>query len=126
MKRMWIGVILLAAVLAASLWSGGRMERVHMQTARHLTQAEEAAARGQWTDVRSFTAWAESIWRKEQLFTAAFAEHEHMDNIEGLFAQLRTYAGAEDALSFRVICACLVSQLEALSESHSFSPGNIL
>lgn len=126
MKRMWIGILLLAAALAVGIWSAGKMEGTHLEISRQLRQAEELAAEGDWDGALSFAARAEGRWRAERPATAALIAHEHMDDVEKEFAQLRIYAGAGDRLSFCVTCAELASRLEALGESHSFTLGNLL
>lgn len=126
MKRMWIGIALMALVLAAGLWVAEVMEQVHYPLAEDLDRAAQLALEEQWDTANVLAVRTEQTWQKKRPVTAAFAEHEPLENIDALFAQLEVYAVTRDAPSFSAACVYLARQLEALGECHSFTIFNLL
>ena len=125
MKRIWFGAALLILLLALGLGSGALMEQTHQAQAEDLNRAAELAAEGNWTGAKNFTGAARREWDKNRMLIAALSDHEPMDQIEGLFAQLEVFADIRDAASFESTCRYLASQLEALGKSHSFNLQNL-
>ena len=126
MKRMWIGVGLLAAVLIIGIWASNRMEEVHQEIAKDLDRAAQCALKEDWDKALALSARAEKTWEKNRVLTAIFSDHAPIENAESLFAQLKISAQAESVESFATACAALASQLEALGESHRFTLWNLL
>lgn len=126
MKRMWIGVGLLAAVLISGIWASGQMEKIHQEMAKDLNRAAQCAMDEDWDMAGALFARAEKNWEKKRTLTAAFSDHGPIENVDSLFAQLEISAWAENEESFATACACLASQLEALGESHRFTLWNLL
>lgn len=126
MKRMWIGVGLLAAVLLIGIWASNQMGQIHGEIARDLNRAAQSALDEDWDMAGALFARAEKTWEKKHILTAIFSDHAPIENAEALFAQLKISAQAENAESFATACACLASQLEAIGESQSFNLRNLL
>ena len=126
MKRMWIGVGLLAVVLICGIWASNQMEEVHREIAEDLNRAAQSALKEDWDMAGALFARAEKTWEKKHIFASIFSDHAPIENVESLFAQAEISAQAESAESFATACACLASQLEAIGESHSFNLRNLL
>ena len=126
MKRMWIGVGLLAAVLIVGIWASNQMEEIHQEIARDLERAAQSALEEDWDMAGALFARAEKTWEKKQILTSSFSDHAPIENAEALFAQLKISAQTENTESFATACACLASQLKAMGESHSFNLRNLL
>ena len=126
MKRMWIGVGLLAAVLIVGIWTMGQLEQIHQNAAKDLENAAENALEGDWNMALALAARAEKNWGKKRTLTAALSDHAPMENAESLFAQLKISAKLRNEESFATLCSCLASQLKALGESQSFNLRNLL
>lgn len=124
MKRIWFGAALLAALLILGFGSSSLMERTHLAQAEDLTRAAELALEGNWSGAENFTGAARREWDKKRPLIAALSDHGPMDQIEGLFSQLETFAQAEDAVSYSSTCVYLARQLEALGKSHSLTLPN--
>ena len=125
MKRIWFGAALLIALLALGFGSGELMDQTHLVQAEDLNRAAELAMEGNWAGAKNFTGAARREWDKNKMLVAALSDHEPMDQIEGLFAQLEVFAATQDAASFCSTCRYLASQLEALGKSHSFNLQNL-
>lgn len=126
MKRLWIGVSLLAAILVLSLLVAGFMERPHMAAARDLRQAADLAAEENWTGAGELFHRAQTIWESRQKLTASLADHEPMDEVQGLFLRLAYYHRQEEATEFGAACLELAALLEAIANVHRFSLTNFL
>lgn len=124
MKRMWIGVGLLAAVLVSGILATNFME-FHSAGAADLKRAAKLALEEQWDTAEAFAGRAEDNWQKKRPVTACFAEHEPMEAIDGMFDQLEIYAKARDEIAYSGTCAYLAAQLEAMGEIHRFTLWNL-
>ena len=125
MKRLWIGVGLLTVMLATGLLVPEIMDACHEQVAEDLEQAAELAMTGRWEKAQYLSDRAEEKWEEKRPVTASFAEHEPMDEIDGLFAQLDVYAAARDAVSYSGTCVYLSSRLESIGDYHDFTIWNL-
>lgn len=125
MKRMWIGVGLLVLVLVSGILATNFMEG-HTPGAADLNRAAKLALEEQWDTAEAFAGRAERDWQKKRPVTACFTEHEPMEAIDGMFAQLEVYAKARDAVAYSGTCAYLAAQLEAMGEIHKFTLWNLL
>lgn len=124
MKRIWFGAVLMAALLMLGFGSSTLMERTHMAQVKDLDRAAELALEGNWGGAENFAAAARREWDKKRPLIAGLCDHEPMDQIEGLFAQLEVFALEQDTVSFSSCCAYLARQLEALGKSHSLNLQN--
>ena len=126
MKRGWIGLALLVALLASGLLTAKKMEQFHTDGVKKLTRAGVYALEENWAPARELAFQAMKQWQEHREFTAAFADHEPMEDVDCLFAQLPAYAREEDTAHFAAICAELSKRLEAVSNAHSFLWWNVL
>lgn len=125
MRRGWIGGGLLAILLALSLLVTWCMDRFHEPVAANLEQAADFALAGDWENADALARRARADWEKHWDFSAAFADHEPMENIDGLFAQTEVYEKARDTVAFAATCAELARQVEAMGEAHGITWKNI-
>ena len=126
MKRIRFGTALLSVLLILGILSNVMMRKIPPAQAKRLHHAAALASAGDWAAARDLSEVARSAWEQKQIFYCAMCDHEDIDRIDGLFAQMEVYAATRSAVSFSSICAQLASHLEALSHSHSLSPENFL
>ena len=126
MKRIWIGIILLALLLGAGLWISNFMHQAHTPIAQDIRRAGTMALEERWSTAQAFSKRGQARWEKKRPVTAAIADHEPMEEIDALFAQLDTYAKTEDEVAYSALCAHLASLLEAVSQSHSLTWWNLM
>ena len=126
MKRVWIGVAVLAVLLVAGTVIAWGMNAIHQPIARQLQQAGAAAMAEDWDTALREAAAARDAWNCGWRMTAAFADHTPMDEIDGLFAELEIYAQAREKEHFAATCAHLAQLAEAMAESHSPTWWNFL
>ena len=126
MKRIWIGVILLSVLLVTGFWLSGFMKEAHLPVAQDLRRAGELALEEQWERAEAYASRGQALWKKKWPVTAAIADHEPMDEIDALFAQLEVYAEARDQVAYTGLCAHLASLLDAISQSHRLKWWNLM
>ena len=126
MKRLWIGLGVLAVLLAMGLWVSAAMEWTHVVMVQQLQQASRAAMAEDWPAALEAAQQAQGHWNKHRRWIAAFADHTPMDEIEGSFAEMEVYAQDREKQHFAATCARLAQLAEAMGESHAVSWWNLL
>lgn len=118
MKKLWVAVAVLAVLLVLGIVSTIVMEQVHGE----LSEALEQAALLSETDWETANALADSArakWEKSSHLIAALADHEPLEELDGLFAELAVYQRHADRRCFAAVCVRIASLAEMLQESHS-------
>lgn len=126
MKRFWLGIGLMTLLLAVSIWVTVRMDRIHQPISEKLSQAAEAARDCRWDDVDLLLHQAETVWAQNSFFSATVADHEPMEEIQGLFAAALSYAAQRESALCAAMCARLVLLTDAMAESQAFTLRNLL
>lgn len=126
MKRGWIGVGLLAGLLVIGLLVTRFMDRIHWEISEELERSARFAVAGDWEEAAEAAEEAYEDWQEKWHFSAAFADHEPMEEIDALFAQLRPYLSNRDAVSFSAACRELARQVEAIGDAHGLNWWNLL
>ena len=126
MKRFCIGLILLAVLLTGGWLIQRRMDAILRPIASALQAAAEAALRQDWATALPLYEQAHARWAKHHRFTAAFADHTPMDEVDGLFAELQVFAAQREMPHFAALCLHLQQLANAMAESHSLSWWNLL
>ncbi len=126
MKRGWIGLGLLLVLLAGSIAVTCAMDSQHAPMARDLEAASDLALAGEWEKASALAEKTRAEWEEKWNFDAAFADHEPMEAIDGLFAQADVYARTREEISFAAVCAELARRLEAMGDAHGLTWWNLL
>lgn len=126
MKRCWIGLGLLLVLLAGGLLVAWYMGDCHREIGAELEKAARYARQENWEEASDAAEDAWEDWQEAWHFSAAFADHAPMEEIDAMFAQLDTYLTARDAVSFSALCAQLSRYLEAMGDAHALNWRNLL
>ena len=126
MKRGWIGLGLLLVLLAGGLLGTWGMTACHEPMAEDLEKAAAYALLGDWNRAESLAQTARADWEACWQFTAIFADHAPMEEIDGLFAQLQYYADAGNLQALGACCTRLSELVEEVSDAHRLTWWNIL
>lgn len=126
MKRCWFGLALLLVLLAASLVTTWHMDRIYAPLSETMSQAGERALRDDWGNALYLMDRAADSWQGHWKLSAAFADHEPMEDINALFTQLQVSAALRDGPGFAALCAHLSAELQAMGDAHSFVWWNLL
>ena len=126
MKRLWIGVILLLLLLGVGIWATAFADRANTQIADTLSQARQAAEADDRVRAADLLQTARAEWERRHHIMAILSDHEPMEEIEGLFAQLEVWSENWDSTAFCVCCAALESMVRAVGEAQSVSWWSLL
>ena len=126
MNRSKIGAWLLLALLVLGVASSWGMGRFSGPIQAQVAQAGEAALAGDWENAETLARQARVRWERYRNFCAALADHEPMEHIDGLFAQLEVYRQIRDGVNFATVCAQLSQDTKAIGEAHSLTWWNLL
>ena len=126
MKRGWIGLGMLLALLVAGILVTWWMVKSHERISLELDRAAGYALTENWVQADHHARKAKNQWEKGWHLAGAFADHEPMESIDDLFAQLPAYLAARDPVSFAAVCAQLSRQVQAVGEAHGMNWWNLL
>lgn len=126
MKRFWIGITVLAVLMALGSTVAFFMGRCHAPISSDLAQAAQAAMGGELEQATRLAENAHAEWLSCRDFTAAFADHTVLEEIDALFAEIEIYAAVGDSISFAAACAHLSELANAVAESHHPKWQNLL
>ena len=125
-RRFWVGLAILILFLALGVYTAAGMQKIHQPMAEKLHQASVRASEGALYQGVQLAISAKKDWLQHWRITAAVADHEPMEQIDGLFAQLDGFAATGDTGSFAAVAGRLSKLVEAIGEAHSLSWWNLL
>lgn len=125
-RRFWFGLGILVLFLALGLWTAWGMEHMHRPVTQQLEQAARTALEGDAETAAQQARVARDIWQQGRGLTAAVADHEPMEEIDGLFAQAEVYAHAGENTEFAAYCTRIARLVEAVGEAHRLNWQNLL
>ena len=126
MRRFWIGIIILSILLLGGILLTLAAQRIHMPISRCLMEASEAARAEDWDRAEELTAWAKERWESWRGFTAAFADHEPMEQIDSGFGEISAFLRKQDSNEFSAACASLARLALAMVNSQACTWWNLL
>lgn len=126
MKRLWIGIVILATLLSLGIGTSVFAIRTHERISRSLEQASEAALRGNWEKAKTLSLEAKEKWESCRKGIAAIADHEPMEEINDLFSQMEVYLLTRQQISFSACCASLSILTNAMGEAHAINWWSLL
>ena len=118
MKKLWVAVTVLGVLLVLGIVSTLVMDRVHREISDTLEQAALLAEQD-WENAKALAESARAHWEKSRHGIAALADHEPLEELDGLFAELAVCQRQGDQRCFAAICARIASLAEMLQESHT-------
>ena len=125
-QRFILGLTILLLALVFAIGTGIVMKAIHSPGEAALTQAAELALSGDMERAVPLAQDAYTRWQKYRSITAAFADHNPMDDTERLFREMMVYAETDEVPHFAACCTQLSAMLKATYETHGFSLKNIL
>ena len=126
MKRLWIGITVLAVLLGSGLLAGFFLERHHGPICQALEEASRLALDGDLDKAEELTKNAQGQWENCLKWTSALVEHGILEEAEYLFAEAEVFCQSGDAQKLAATCARLSKLIEAIAQSHHTSWQNVL
>lgn len=125
MKRLWLGIGVLAALLALGFWTMGYADAHQEKICKGLEEAKQAALEEDWERVRALTARVCRLWEESWDGWSALSDHTELDEIDASFARLEVYCRDHHATDFAAESGALARQVEALGEGHRLNLRNL-
>ena len=126
MKRGYLGMALLGAILLLSILISGisarRAEPIH----ENLEQAAGAALRGDWQKTAALTGKARAAWEDGKFYFSCFAHQDEVRDIDSLFGQLEIYQSAREGPGCSALCVMLENLTRELQEDQCLNLHHLL
>lgn len=126
MNRCVLGIVILVFFLVLGLFVGAAMDSTHLAIAEKLEEASQLVLTEDFSEGTRLAKQAKTDWEDCWKQTASVADHAPMDEIDGLFAQLKSFESPEEAVHYSATCAQLAKLVEAMAEAHRLSLENLL
>lgn len=126
MTRSIIGFTLLIVLLLGGVFVQNEMNVVQRPVARMLDVSAQSSMEADWESAESLFRSAARRWQQKWRFSAALADHEPMEEIDGLFARLDVYCQERDTMEFASACRELSRRIDAMADAHAFNWWNLL
>lgn len=126
MKRLWLGLVLLAAMLSLGIWENIRIPALTEPIAQSLEEAAQAALAGSWETAAKKTDAARQCWLDGWDLLASTTHHGPMEEIDGLLAKAELLLQSRSGADFSACCSRLAEMVRALGEAHKVNLRNLL
>lgn len=126
MRRLWLGIGILALLLGLCVWVQLGMCELHKPIAQGLEDAAQAALDEDWEQATALFQAAQSTWQKRHSLTASVADHSPMDELDMLFAELTVFARQRETVHFAATCLSAAEMAQAMAQAHTLTWWNLL
>lgn len=126
MKHLALGIGILAALLALSLWAMATLDRTAGQVTELLESAWEQASSGSYDQAAEDANRAQAIWEKSYGLAASMVDHERLDKISQGFTDLEAWDSLAQREEFSRQCLALADLVCSMAEAEQPYYYNIL
>ena len=126
MGKGWLGAGLLAVFLIFGICLSVMADTACLPTEDLLKQAAEKTLSGDFVEGIALGKEAQSRWEGQWNAIAAIADHEPMDEVDALFAEMEVYATTGEQPHFAACCEALARRIHSFADAHRFSWWNVL
>lgn len=126
MKRLWISLALILAVIAITFAGSYHFEGIHKQITERVNEAELAALSADWEHALQHAEDAYRIWDEHSFFIYSTMRHNDADTVFTSLDQAVGCAKIQDEHGFVVAVSGVRSKLFLISENELPSFENIL
>lgn len=126
MKRLWISLVLLFAMLGSTLGNSRYLNGLISEFKEQLTYAHELSAHDHWDTARQITQQVVEHWQAHDFYLHVMLPHRDIDEIHLIFREVDEYLKLEEADQYNAANAKLIAQLELLAEMEQLNLKNIL
>ena len=123
MKRVWIGVGLLAVLLTVGFLAGFAIKGL-CPGAERLELAGELALAERWEEAEALLDEVEDDWEDRRWLLTALADHEVIEDMDAALAQLEAMLQTRDAPAFHILSSALAKKLEAVGKANALTGEN--
>lgn len=125
MRRFWLGVGLLAVLLALGVTATLGVKGFCRPLKAQLRQAQQAALEKDWDRALELQEKSRGQWQRYRKLCAAITDHAPMERIDEMFRTLEVFGREQDAVRFAQTCAQIGAVAEAVEEAQAVNWWNI-
>ena len=125
-SKFYLGIGLLAALLAGSLWICHSINKMQQPVNDQLNIAIRQAEAGDLSQAVSTLNQAQTHWADHRNALASFSNHTPMDDIDILFAETIRYGRNGQPAEFLAGCEQLTLLLTSIGDDHRLTWWNLL
>ena len=127
MKRMLLPpVLVLAALLAVSLWNIRRTDAETDRWRAQLQAADQLALSGEWAETLDALWESYDDWSRSQTYLHIVSHHDAVDDAEAMYRRVIAFAETEEITEFHAELSDLRDQLRLIAEMEALNIRNVL
>lgn len=125
MKRLWIALALLAALLCGTLLHTWSLRGFTQGLTDSLDQAQALTRADRWEEARSLTEDTLQTWRDRDVYLHVLLRHADTDQIYAGFQETLALLDSQEYGEYAAANARLITQIELLSEAEQLTLKNV-
>lgn len=127
MKRVYLPpLLLLALMLALSLWNSSRIAHETEYLRGQLAQAAAFGREQSWPEALNALETSYKDWQHPQTYLHIVMDHDVLDAAESMYHRAAAFARTEESAEFQAEIEHLRHQLTLMAEMERFSIKNVL
>ena len=126
MGRFLLGLGILVILLALCLSVTVLTQRSQASICHLLEEAAQLALAGKTDISLSLIGQAQQRWQRQWHRVAAYSQHDPMDEIDSLFAQLEAYGRGGYGVHMAAMCGRLAQLIDAIADAQCLTWWNLL
>ena len=127
MKRTLLPPLLvLAALLAVSLWNIHHMDAETDRWRAQLQAADQLALSGDWAETLDALWESYDDWSRSQTYLHIVSHHDAVDDAEAMYRRAIAFAETEEVTEFHAELSDLRDQLRLIAEMEALNIRNVL
>ena len=126
MNKLWIGIGLLALLLIVGIGILWGSSVFFGDFSESVEEAGEMALAGNWFASGQKMKSIQEKWEMYRYFWASFTDHEPVEQVQVLFAQLELYQKQQLQTEFASACRALSHVVQAIQETHGLKWWSVL
>ena len=126
MKRLWIAVSVLLALLGSTVGNSWYLNGIVDGYTSQLSEAHRLAEGDNWKKASELTKQVTDRWHEHDFYFHVMLPHRDIDEIHLTFQEVEEYLQLEESDQYNAANAKLIAQLGLLAEMEQLSWKNVL
>lgn len=125
MKKEWIALLLLCAILGGGRWDRRKLEALTEELLTRTDDAYSAAELGRREAAAEAAEAAEEAWRREETFVCVFLRHSEADALTDALCAFRGAVAGQDEGELLAAYLSLRARISRILDMEKLSVGSI-
>lgn len=126
MRRLWLSLILLAAILGATIASSLYLSALTDTLTDLLIEAQSQVRQENWEAAADLTQEALQQWQARELYLYSTLRHADTDQVYTCFREVQGFLRTREAQEYAASNARLIARLELVASMEQLSLQNLL